>query len=505
MTVSLSPVGGAASQFFNAGGVPLYGGKIYTYEAGTTTPKATYTEANGLTTHPNPIILDSAGRVPGGEIWLTSAQAYLFILKTSSEELIGTYDNLYGIAAGAENAVTEVQIATAGQTDFVLTSMAYTPGVFTLGVYIDGVNQVVNNSYTETSATTVTFVSGLHVGAVVKFININSAATDSNVVSYLPAGTGAVATTVQAKLRITASEAGVVGLESTQPCYAAVSVNFTRTTLDRHAFEDWSTLASTDTGLGYASFDSKPTLTNTQPQSHFVGYQSRGTFNGAYSLTDYWHAYDTQLSHTGTGVVAEACGLHVRAIGGAGPITTNYGIYLANIARGTTNWAIFSAGGNSFHSGKLSVGGPGLAAPAFKLDVQGTVGDAIRYTDGTVNAIMGTATGAELFGTVSNHPIYFITNGIARMALFPTSNLTVGGTTDDGVNRLQVTGGIASTLGIKPGSFPFASLPPGIVGQTIYCTNGRKVGEGAGAGTGVPVYYSNGAWRVFSTDAVVAA
>ncbi len=201
MTVSLSPVGGAASQFFNSGGVPLYGGKIYSYEAGTTTPKATYTEANGLTAHPNPIILDSAGRVPGGEIWLTSAQAYLFILKTSSEELIGTYDNLYGIAAGAENAVTEVQIATAGQTSFVLTSMTYTPGVFTLGVYIDSVNQVVNNSYVETSATTVTFVSGLHVGAVVKFININSAATSSNLVTYLPGGASATTTSVQAKLR----------------------------------------------------------------------------------------------------------------------------------------------------------------------------------------------------------------------------------------------------------------------------------------------------------------
>lgn len=201
MTVSLSPVGGAASQFFNSGGVPLYGGKIYTYEAGTTTPKATYTEANGLTAHPNPIILDSAGRVPSGEIWLTSAQAYLFILKTSSEELIGTYDNLYGIAAGAENAVTETQVATAGQTSFVLTSMTYTPGVFTLGVYIDGVNQVVNNSYVETSATTVTFVSGLHVGAVVKFVNINSAATSSDLVTYLPAGAGATTTTVQDTLR----------------------------------------------------------------------------------------------------------------------------------------------------------------------------------------------------------------------------------------------------------------------------------------------------------------
>jgi hypothetical protein len=201
MSVSLSPIGGAASQFFNSGGVPLAGGKIYTYEAGTTTPKACYTSASGLVAHSNPIILDSTGRIPGGEIWLTSAQAYLFILKSSNDTLIGTYDNIYGYSAGAETAVTEVQIATAGQTSFTLTSMVYTPTTHTLGVYIDGVNQVVNNSYVETSATTVTFVSGLHVGAVVKFININSAATSSDLVTYLPAGAGADTTTVQAKLR----------------------------------------------------------------------------------------------------------------------------------------------------------------------------------------------------------------------------------------------------------------------------------------------------------------
>ena len=56
------------------------------------------------------------------------------------------------------------------------------------------------------------------------------------------------------------------------------------------------------------------------------------------------------------------------------------------------------------------------------------------------------------------------------------------------------------------GSFTVATLPNNpIVSQTAYATNGRKVGEGAGSGTGVPVYFSNGAWRVYSTDAVVAA
>lgn len=38
-----------------------------------------------------------------------------------------------------------------------------------------------------------------------------------------------------------------------------------------------------------------------------------------------------------------------------------------------------------------------------------------------------------------------------------------------------------------------------------YATNGRKVGEGAGNGTGVPIYWSQGAWRVLSTDQAVQA
>lgn len=37
-------------------------------------------------------------------------------------------------------------------------------------------------------------------------------------------------------------------------------------------------------------------------------------------------------------------------------------------------------------------------------------------------------------------------------------------------------------------------------GAVAYATNGLKVGESTGTGTGIPVYYSNGAWRTFSDD-----
>jgi len=47
MAVNLSPVGGVAAQFFTNNGVPLTGGKIYTYASGTTTPAVTYTTSQG--------------------------------------------------------------------------------------------------------------------------------------------------------------------------------------------------------------------------------------------------------------------------------------------------------------------------------------------------------------------------------------------------------------------------------------------------------------------------
>lgn len=97
MTVNLSSLGGAASQFFDNNGVILSGGKIHTYAAGTTTPQATYTSSSGGTAHANPIILDSAGRVPGGEIWLTDNLIYKFTIETSTGVLLGTYDNVPGI------------------------------------------------------------------------------------------------------------------------------------------------------------------------------------------------------------------------------------------------------------------------------------------------------------------------------------------------------------------------------------------------------------------------
>lgn len=96
MSVALSPLAGAGWQFFDNNGVPLTGGLLYTYEAGTTTAATTYTTSVGNVANSNPIVLDAAGRTPSA-VWLTEGNAYKFVLKTSADVQLWSFDNIDGI------------------------------------------------------------------------------------------------------------------------------------------------------------------------------------------------------------------------------------------------------------------------------------------------------------------------------------------------------------------------------------------------------------------------
>ena len=95
MSVNLSPIGNGF-QFFTSTGLPLAGGQIYTYQAGSSTPLATYSDNGGVYSNTNPIVLGSDGR-PQTEIWLTYGYNYKFVLQDAVGNTIQTYDNLYGI------------------------------------------------------------------------------------------------------------------------------------------------------------------------------------------------------------------------------------------------------------------------------------------------------------------------------------------------------------------------------------------------------------------------
>lgn len=143
MSVTPSPIGGFAWQFFDNNGVILTGGKIYTYAAGTTNPQVTYTSSSGAVPHANPIVLDAAGRVPSGEIWLTDGLVYKFVIETSTAVLLGTYDNITGI--NDLTTVTPIVYNASGngaQVNFALASAPISEN--TTNVFVNGVYQQKN-------------------------------------------------------------------------------------------------------------------------------------------------------------------------------------------------------------------------------------------------------------------------------------------------------------------------------------------------------------------------
>jgi hypothetical protein len=249
MAVNLSPVGGVAAQFFTNTGAVLTGGKLYTYLAGTTTPTPTYTTSAGNVARTNPIILDSAGRVPsGGEIWLTVGITYKFVLTDSTDVLIGTYDNI-------------------------------------------------------PSQTT----------------------TDASLVTYTPAGTGAVTTNVQAKLRqyVSAKDFGAVGNGVADDTVAIQNAINATSALGQVLFIPAGTYKVTDTismprstqisgehvntnagGFGDLPLGTIINFAPTSPRSLFV---SSGTYSGSFRsgyLIENLYIAGNSSSSTGNSIYA---------------------------------------------------------------------------------------------------------------------------------------------------------------------------------------------------------
>jgi hypothetical protein len=94
-TVNLSPLFNGQTMF-GPTGLPLAGGQLYCYQAGSSTPLTTYTTSSGNIANTNPVILGSDGKLPN-ELWLQYGYSYKFILEDSNSNVINTYDNIAGI------------------------------------------------------------------------------------------------------------------------------------------------------------------------------------------------------------------------------------------------------------------------------------------------------------------------------------------------------------------------------------------------------------------------
>jgi hypothetical protein len=204
MAVTLSPLAGAGWQFFDNNGVPLSGGLLYTYSAGTSTPLATYTDFSGTVANSNPIVLDSSGRIPY-EVWITVGFGYKFVLNDANGILIRSYDN---IPSNSPSAF-------ANDSSSVSYEVGYTANAGSF---------VVGDSYLITYVGTTNFVA---IGALSNTVGVYFTATGAG----SGTGTALVSRSVQNRLRdsISVKDFGATGNGTTDDTASIqAAINFAK-------------------------------------------------------------------------------------------------------------------------------------------------------------------------------------------------------------------------------------------------------------------------------------
>jgi hypothetical protein len=133
-TAQLLPVN--KQQFYNGNGVPLNGGSLYTYAAGTTTPQAAYTDETAVTPLSNPIVLDTNGCTTA---FLRTDLGYKLVLKDSSANQIWTQDNIW-IVNPTSIDQTKITSGLAGK------GLAQNISTLALDTQVDGSTITINGS-----------------------------------------------------------------------------------------------------------------------------------------------------------------------------------------------------------------------------------------------------------------------------------------------------------------------------------------------------------------------
>ena len=231
MSASLIP--NIRFRWFDANGNPLSGGLVYSYISGTSTPANTYSDEPGTIPNTNPVVLDSAGYAA---IYLDDSISYRIVVKSSAGVTIQDVSNVTGTSptVSASTVVDETVTATQGQTLIPFT-LSYAPGSGALQVSLNGAVQVLGTDYSETTANSITFATGLNAGDVVYLRNFSTSvftAPNASVVPYNEGGTGAADRFVADKLQesISVKDFGTVG-NGVADDTAAITAAFTAAAL----------------------------------------------------------------------------------------------------------------------------------------------------------------------------------------------------------------------------------------------------------------------------------
>lgn len=106
------------------------GWKVHTYEAGTSTPLASYVDSTGTAANANPVITDARGEI---DLWLDINKLYKIVLKDENDVSIWSVDYFGAIPAITGSVTVDstafpqwCQWAISNQTDVITTGTKFT-------------------------------------------------------------------------------------------------------------------------------------------------------------------------------------------------------------------------------------------------------------------------------------------------------------------------------------------------------------------------------------------
>lgn len=274
-------------QFADVNGVPYAGGMVFSYAAGTVTPKNTFTDYSEAVIAPNPIILDSAGRAT---IWVTGS--YNFVLQDSLGNTIKTTSNVtsFSVPAASANSYFQSFSGNSSTTAFTLSQDLGTDENAIL-VYVDagagkGYEPQAPSSFT-LSGTTITFASAPASGTNNIYIwapSLLLGAASSAAAAAATSETNAAASAVLASQWASQTSGIVATVDYSSKAWA---IGGTGVTGAAGAAKEWATLTSaTVDGVTYSAKEfAQGSQASTGGSSMNWAQQTGADVTGAASLS----------------------------------------------------------------------------------------------------------------------------------------------------------------------------------------------------------------------------
>lgn len=367
MAMNLPPV--LRQRYLDGNGNPLAGGFLYTYQANTETPQATYTDSTGNSENENPIELDANGEAA---MWLDPTLSYKFVLKNSLGVTQWTVNNVVGllgndsVPTGAlqDEAVTQPKVAEDAigadqlQDDVSVDGNRAVTTNHIRDLAITPVKQASSVIAVPTNYALTASVAGNALTVALKSAAGSDASSSDPVKIPFRDGTAATGTpivrSVTAALSMTIASGSTLGTVASQNqylwVYAIDNAGTVELAISGARFFDEGVLQTTTAEGGNA--DGETTLYSTTERSN-VAIRLLGRLKSSQSVAGVWASAITEIALQGNRETQKYSEIHVDNGGGAssnGSVNTGVARFSAtNKAVGSAiTYADSSTNGSSF-------------------------------------------------------------------------------------------------------------------------------------------------------------